>query len=54
VDPAAWLKDTLSMLSIWPNSCLGDLMPLVPEFVESLKYELRTKLELKQTMTYIG
>jgi len=28
LDPAAWLKDTLEKLPIWPNSKIDELLPL--------------------------
>ncbi|MDO9105290.1 MAG: IS66 family transposase [Methylovulum sp.] len=37
LDPYAWLKDTLTKLPTWPNSRLDELLPLSPEFIESLK-----------------
>lgn len=36
LDPAAWLKDTLTKLPAWPNSRIDELLPLTPEFIESL------------------
>ncbi|SET15589.1 IS66 C-terminal element [Nitrosomonas marina] len=39
LDPAAWLKDTLSKLPTWPNSRIDELLPLTPEFIEALKQE---------------
>ena len=37
LDPAAWLKDTLEKLPIWPNSRIDELLPLAPEFIEAIK-----------------
>jgi transposase len=37
LDPAAWLKDTLTKLPTWQNSRIDELLPLTPEFIESLK-----------------
>ena len=36
LDPPAWLKDTLTKLPAWPNSRIDELLPLTPEFIESL------------------
>lgn len=36
LDPAAWLKDTLTKLPAWPNSRIDELLPLTPEFIKSL------------------
>ncbi|SES82609.1 IS66 C-terminal element, partial [Nitrosomonas marina] len=37
IDPAAWLKDTLTKLPTWPNSRIDELLPLAPKFIEALK-----------------
>ena len=37
LDPHAWLKDTLTKLPTWPNSRIDELLPLSPEFIETLK-----------------
>jgi hypothetical protein len=37
LDPAAWLKDTLTKLPTWQNSRIDELLPLTPDFIESLK-----------------
>lgn len=37
LDPAAWLKDTLTKLPTWQNSRIDELLPLAPELTESLK-----------------
>lgn len=37
INPAAWLKNTLTKLPTWPNSRIDELLPLPPEFIESLK-----------------
>ena len=39
IDPAAWLKDTLTKLPTWPNSRIDELLPLAPEFIGALKRE---------------
>jgi transposase len=39
LDPAGWLQDTLAKLPIWPNSRIDELLPLAPEFIESLKQQ---------------
>lgn len=39
IEPAAWLKDTLTKLPTWPNSRIDELLPLAPEFFEALKRE---------------
>jgi transposase len=37
IEPAAWLKDTLEKLPIWPNSRIDELLPLTPESIAQLK-----------------
>ena len=37
IDPAAWLNDTLTKLPTWPNSRIDELLPVAPEFIESIK-----------------
>jgi transposase len=37
LDPAKWLKDTLTKLPTWPNSRIDELLPLTPAFIHSLK-----------------
>ncbi|MCW5618641.1 MAG: IS66 family transposase [Nitrosomonas sp.] len=37
IDPAAWLKDTLTKLPIWPNNRIDELLPLTSAFIQSLK-----------------
>lgn len=37
LNPSAWLKDTLIKLPTWPNSRIDELLPLPPEFIETLK-----------------
>lgn len=37
LNPSDWLKDTLVKLPTWPNSRIDELLPLAPEFIESLK-----------------
>lgn len=39
LDPAAWLKETLAKLPVWPNSRIDELLPLAPEFIETLKQQ---------------
>lgn len=31
IEPAAWLKDTLDKLPIWPNSRIDELLPFRPQ-----------------------
>jgi len=37
LNPSAWLKDTLTKLPIWPNNRIDELLPLPPDFIETLK-----------------
>ncbi|TVM01544.1 MAG: IS66 family transposase, partial [Candidatus Brocadia sp. WS118] len=37
INPAAWLRETLTKLPAWPNSRIDELLPLAPEFIKSLK-----------------
>ena len=37
LNPSDWLKDTLTKLPTWPNSRIDELLPLTPEFIETLK-----------------
>jgi len=37
LNPAAWLKETLNKLPTWPNSRIDELLPLAPEFIETIK-----------------
>ena len=37
LNPSAWLKDTLTKLPTWPNSRIDELLPLPPDFIETLK-----------------
>jgi transposase len=39
LNPAAWLKDTLTKLPTCPNSRIDELLPLAPEFIGALKRE---------------
>jgi hypothetical protein len=32
IEPAAWLKDTMEKLPVWPNSRIDELLPLRPNF----------------------
>ncbi|MDT8363958.1 MAG: transposase domain-containing protein, partial [Nitrosomonas sp.] len=41
LDPAAWLTDTLTKLSTWPNNRIDELLPLTPAFIQSLKQQER-------------
>jgi hypothetical protein len=36
LNPSDWLKDILTKLPIWPNNRIDELLPLTPEFIESL------------------
>jgi transposase len=36
LNPAEWLKDTLEKLPAWPNSRIAELLPLTPEWIETL------------------
>jgi transposase len=37
LNPAEWLKDTLEKLPTWPNSRIDELLPLAPEWIETIK-----------------
>ena len=37
INPATWLKETLTKLPAWPNSRIDELLPLAPEFIQSSK-----------------
>ncbi len=37
LNPSDWLKETLTKLPTWPNSRIDELLPLPPEFIETLK-----------------
>lgn len=37
LNPAEWLKDTLEKLPAWPNGRIDELLPLTPEWIETLK-----------------
>jgi transposase len=37
INPATWLKETLTKLPAWPNSRIDELLPLAPEFIKSSK-----------------
>ena len=39
LDPAAWLKDTIIKLPVWPNSRIDELLPFTSEFIKSLKQD---------------
>ena len=43
LDPAAWLKDTLEKLPIWPNSRIDELLPFTAEQIETIKQSLPKK-----------
>ena len=43
IDPAAWLKQTLGKLPIWPNSRIDELLPLTPEFIVELNQKQPVK-----------
>ncbi len=36
LNPSDWLKGILTKLPIWPNNRIDELLPLAPEFIESL------------------
>ena len=38
LNPAEWLKDTLEKLPTWPNSRIDELLPLTPEWIETIKH----------------
>ncbi len=37
LDPAKWLKETLEKLPAWPSSRIDDLLPLAPEYIQTMK-----------------
>jgi transposase len=37
LNPAQWLKETLGKPPTWPNSRIDELLPLTPEWIETLK-----------------
>jgi hypothetical protein len=37
LNPAAWLKETLEKLPIWPNSRIDELLPLTPGQIDAIK-----------------
>jgi transposase len=43
LDPAAWLKDTLEKLPVWPNSRIDELLPFTSEQIETIKQNLPEK-----------
>jgi transposase len=43
LDPAAWLKDTLEKLPVWPNSRIDELLPFTAEQIETIKQSLPKK-----------
>ena len=43
LDPAAWLKDILEKLPVWPNSRIDELLPFTAEQVETIKQNLPEK-----------
>jgi transposase len=43
LDPAAWLKDTLEKLPVWPNSRIDELLPFTAEQIETIKQTLPEK-----------
>jgi transposase len=43
LDPAAWLKDTLEKLPVWPNSRIDELLPFTVEQIETIKQNLPEK-----------
>jgi transposase len=43
LDPAAWLKDTLEKLPVWPNSRIDELLPFTSEQIETINQNLPEK-----------
>jgi len=43
LDPAAWLKETLEKLPVWPNSRIDELLPFTTEQIETIKQILPAK-----------
>lgn len=37
INPGVWLEEILNKLPTWPNSRIDELLPLTPEFIQSLK-----------------
>lgn len=37
LNPAAWLKETLEKLPIWPNSRIDESLPLTPGQIDAIK-----------------
>jgi transposase len=38
LNPSEWLKDTLEKLPTWPYSRIDELLPLAPEWIETIKH----------------
>nr|WP_251827632.1 IS66 family transposase [Methylovulum psychrotolerans] len=43
LNPAAWLKETLEKLPMWPNSRIDELLPLTSEQITAIKQNLPEK-----------
>jgi transposase len=43
LDPAAWLKDILEKLPVWPNSRIDELLPFTTQQIETIKQSLPEK-----------
>ena len=43
LNPAAWLKETLEKLPVWPNSRIDELLPLTSEQIRAIKQTLPEK-----------
>jgi transposase len=43
LDPAAWLKETLEKLPLWPNSRIDELLPFTAEQLATIKQNLPEK-----------
>lgn len=37
INPADWLRDTLEKLPTWPNRRIDELLPLTPEWIDTIK-----------------
>jgi transposase len=46
-NPAEWLKDTLGKLPTWTYSRIDELLPLTPEWIETLKHNKPEKATWK-------
>lgn len=43
LDPAAWLKETLEKLPVWPNRRIDELLPFTAKQIETIKQNLPEK-----------